>query len=311
MKHRQLDRWIDRTLTAIPIRANSLIVTVFGDAIAPHGGKVWLGSLIDLLAPLNISARGIRTSVFRLTQENWLQPLPIGRRSAYSLTTAGMRRIQNAYRRIYETPQTPWHGEWQLVVIPESTLPQKQRDDLRRDLRWEGYGAIAPSVFAHPGGNRDELRSILRQTESEDKVALLTASSLDNIVGTPLRAIVRQCWHLDQLAEDYRRFDDCFRPTLKWLASAADAVPQQCFILRTLLIHEFRRIQLRDPQLPESLLADDWPGHTVRRLCRDIYKQTLPASEQHLLTTVKTPDGDLPAADDSLRRRFAGEETKT
>lgn len=306
MTHRRLARWIGATLTEIPVRTNSLIVTVFGDAIAPHGGCVWLGSLIDLLAPLGITPRSIRTSVFRLTQENWLQASPIGRRSVYSLTISGRRRIHHAYRRIYDTPHEPWKGEWQIVVVPEGMLPPKQRDDLRRDLLWEGYGALAPGVFAHPTGDLVQLRDVLLQSGSEDKVALLRASALDGIVTESLRTLVHQCWHLDRLAADYRRFSDRFRPTLKWLESDMRVAPEQCFVLRTLLIHEFRRIQLRDPQLPESLLAQDWPGHTARTLCRDVYAKTLARSEQHLLANLGTPEGNLPAADASLYRRFGG-----
>lgn len=306
MTHRQLDQWISGTLTEIPVRTNSLIVTVFGDAIAPHGGNVWLGSLIDLLSPLGINARSTRTSVFRLTQEGWLQATPIGRRSAYGLTSAGQRRIHHAYRRIYDTPQQPWNGEWQIVIIPDGALPAKQRDELRRDLLWEGYGALAPGVFAHPTADVEELRDVLRQTASEDKVALLKASALDGIVTGPLRTIVHQCWHLDRLAIDYQRFTERFRSTLKWLTSAKGVEPDQCFMLRTLLIHEFRRIQLRDPQLPASLLAQDWPGHTARELCRDIYARTLAPSEHHLLAVLETPSGKLPAADTSLYQRFGG-----
>ena len=36
---------------AEPPRAKSLIVTVWGDALAPHGGTVWLAGLIRLMAP--------------------------------------------------------------------------------------------------------------------------------------------------------------------------------------------------------------------------------------------------------------------
>ena len=33
------------------------MVTVWGDAIAPHGGAVWLSGLIRLLAPLGLNER--------------------------------------------------------------------------------------------------------------------------------------------------------------------------------------------------------------------------------------------------------------
>ena len=36
----------------------------FCDAILPRGGRVWLGSLIRLLEPLELNERLVRTSVF-------------------------------------------------------------------------------------------------------------------------------------------------------------------------------------------------------------------------------------------------------
>lgn len=306
MKHPQLEQWTADALATVPVRTNSLIVTIFGDAIVPHGSTIWLGSLIDLVEPLGINARAVRTSVFRLTQEEWLRASPIGRRSVYSLTAAGARRIQHAYRRIYDTPQDKWNGEWEIVFVPEGLLPPRQRDELRRDLLWEGYGALAPGVFAYPSTGAGNLREVLQQSGSEGKVVPFKASALDGIVTQPLQTLVHQCWRLDRLAADYRHFAERFRPTLEWLDAGKVTDPQQCFLLRTLLIHEFRRIQLRDPQLPDSLLADDWPGLAARQLCRDIYERALAPSEHHLLVTLETPAGSLPAADASLYQRFGG-----
>ena len=51
------------------LRAGSLITTVFGDAIAPRGGTVWLGSLIAVMGEFGVNERLVRTSVFRLVQD--------------------------------------------------------------------------------------------------------------------------------------------------------------------------------------------------------------------------------------------------
>lgn len=306
MKNPKLGCWISDSLKEHALRTNSLIVTLFGDAIAPHGSSVWLGNLIDLVAPMGISDRAVRTSVFRLTQETWLHATPVGRRSAYGLTNAGLRRINNAYRRIYDTPHSDWNGEWQIIIIPEGALAPNDREALRHDLLWSGYGVIAPGVFAHPFGDTDFVRDALRQTAGGDKVLLLKASTPDGTSADPLCAMVHQCWRLDRLAEDYRRFINRFRPVLQWLITGKTNDPEQCFVLRTLLIHEFRRVQLRDPQLPDSLLDRHWLGHTARELCRDIYEKTLSPSEQHLMATLQTPEGCLPAADASLYKRFGG-----
>ncbi|SVB24398.1 uncharacterized protein METZ01_LOCUS177252, partial [marine metagenome] len=66
------------------IRAGSLIITMFGDAIAPRGGTAWVGSLIRAVADLGINERLVRTSVFRLSRDDWLEATQIGRRSYYS-----------------------------------------------------------------------------------------------------------------------------------------------------------------------------------------------------------------------------------
>ena len=51
-----LDQLVTRFQQQTPIRASSLIITLYGDAIEPHGGTVWLGSLIQLLEPMGTSS---------------------------------------------------------------------------------------------------------------------------------------------------------------------------------------------------------------------------------------------------------------
>ena len=63
MKSRFVSQWVEDFLRDHPVRANSLIITIYGDSIAPHGGSVWLGSFINLVKPLGINDRLVRTSV--------------------------------------------------------------------------------------------------------------------------------------------------------------------------------------------------------------------------------------------------------
>ena len=306
MSSKRFSNWIDYLLKETPLRANSLIITLFGDAIAPHGGAVLLGDLISILAPLGINERAVRTSAFRLLQEDWLHATPVGRRSEYSLTASGYRRISHAYRRIYDSPKESWLGNWQIVIFAEGALQPAAREALRRDLLWDGYGAIAPGVYALPSDDAGPLRELLAQSGNETRVAVLRAKALDSLTDAPLRSLVEQCWRLDRLAEDYQRFLSRFSIPRKLLQREGAGDPAQHFMLRTLLIHEFRRVQLRDPQLPETLLPRDWPGHTARAVCREIYERTLPLSECHLFTTLRTRNGTLPPADATLLDRFGG-----
>lgn len=306
MKSRVLSQWIADRLTERPLRANSLIITIYGDMITPHGGTVWLGSFIRLVEPLGLNPRMVRTSVFRLSREKWLVSEQIGRRSFYSLTATGRRRFEHAYRRIYDDARIPWDGDWQLVLMPAGGLAPNLRETLRLELLWEGYAAIAPGVMAHPSAQSDALLDILQGTGAHDKVVVLQARTLGTLSSRPLKELVEECWNLGKVAAEYQSFIDQFRTVARALRSAAELDPEQCFVVRALLMHEFRRVQLRDPQLPRQLLPVEWPGDTARKLCRDIYCLCQQKTEEHLMTVLETADGPLPRVAETFYDRFGG-----
>ena len=144
-----------------PIRGGSLIITIFGDAIAPRGGTVWLGSLINLLEPLGLNQRLVRTSIFRLTKDGWLTSNQIGRRSYYTLTDSGRRRFESAFRRIYAELYPEWDGKWDMIIATQ--LDNELRKVLKKELEWQGFGNIAPSIMAHPMADQQELYNTLQE----------------------------------------------------------------------------------------------------------------------------------------------------
>src|SRR5436853_7888344 len=84
-----------------PLRGGSLLITVFGDSIAPRGGAVTLNSLIRLTAPFGLTERLMRTAVERLARVCWLARKRSGGRSEYRLTRGGGERFAEATQRIY------------------------------------------------------------------------------------------------------------------------------------------------------------------------------------------------------------------
>lgn len=305
MKSRFIDQWINEYLVQRRVRANSLIITVYGDFIAPHGGTVWLGSFIRLVEPLGLNERMVRTSVYRLSQDKWLVSEQIGRKSYYSLTASGRRRFEHAYRRIYYVPDDNWNGEWQVVVMP-TTLPGPQRDALRKELSWAGYGTVAPGVLAHPSADTETLLEILQETATHDKVVPLTARSIGALSSRPLQDLARECWNLEAIDATYREFADRLRPALRVLRTTRNLDPEQCFLVQTLVMHDFRRALLHDPQLPDQLMPSDWSGVVARQLCRDLYRLTYRLAQQHLIAVCETPNGPLPVAAPYFFERFGG-----
>jgi phenylacetic acid degradation operon negative regulatory protein len=90
------------------------------------------------------------------------------------------------------------------------------------------------------------------------------------------------------------------------LRAANSLDPEQCFLVQTLLMHDFRRALLHDPQLPSQLLPANWSGGVARQLCRDLYGITYPLAQQHLLSVCETANGPLPPAAPYFYERFGG-----
>ncbi len=301
-----INKWMQDFIASDPPRSKSVVMTVFGDSITPRGGAIWLGSLITLLAPFGISDRLVRTSVFRLAEEGWLEAAREGRRSLYTLTAPGLRRFERAYERIYSPTNLRWDGSWTLLLTAPEIISAGQRAGLRKELLWEGFGMIAPGVFGHPGGKASVLEEILVRVGVAGKVFVCSASESSQISTRPLSDLVEHCWELDKVVNGYRHFIDCFKPVLKLLKPKGALDAEQAFAIRTLLIHAFRRVQLHDPQLPLELLPAEWPGTTAYELCHEIYQLTYRQAEQYILATLQQEDENIPEAASYFYERFGG-----
>ena len=301
-----LNHLITRFQEQTPIRASSLIITLYGDAIEPHGGTVWLGSLINLLEPMGINERLIRTSIFRLTKEGWLTAEKVGRRSYYSLTGTGRRRFEKAFKRVYSANLPAWNGAWTLVLL--SQLDAGKRKAVREELEWQGFGAMGVNLLGCPRTDRADLSATLRELEVEDDCIVFETQVQEVLASKALRAQVRESWNIEELGRHYSEFIRLFRPLWQAMKDLDALSPQDCFLARTLLIHEYRRLLLRDPQLPDELLPGDWEGRAARQLCRNLYRLVQARAEKYLAGALETADGPLPDASEGFFRRFGGAE---
>lgn len=286
-----------------PLRGGSLLVTIFGDAIAPRGGAVTLASLIDLAAPFGLNERLVRTSMARLAADGWLQNRRRGRLSEYRLSHVGRERFAAATQQIYAVPGQNWSGCWTLVLVPAAGGP-RSRQAARDALHWAGFGEPVSGVFAHPTRSSAETDRFVCRTPALSGALILTTAG-----GGPAgsdRRLAALGWNLSELASRYRRFVRQFEPALSALGGREAPVPLQSFLVRTLLIHEYRKIHLRDPLLPTELLPPDWIGTEAYRLCRSIYERVAHSAEQHLSAHAAEFGGALPSADAQLYTRFGG-----
>jgi phenylacetic acid degradation operon negative regulatory protein len=295
-----------------PIRGGSLLITIFGDSIAPRGGAVTLGSLISLAHPFGLTERLVRTSVARLAVDGWLAARRDGRRSEYRITPTGRDRFAAATRRIYGAIPDSWSGQWTLLVLPPPNGSRRQ--DIRDELRWLGFGQISPGVFAHPNWSVEEARAGLKDVEGTPAGVLLKSSSEGSEAD---RRLVAAGWDLGDLTRRYQRFVETFTPVANAIGPVAaegsntadensTTTDEAAFIIRTLLIHEYRKIHLQDPLLPPALLPADWVGAAAYDLSRRLYSAVFRAAERYLSNTATTTAEPLPTADSSAYARFGG-----
>jgi phenylacetic acid degradation operon negative regulatory protein len=298
--------WIAAFLAAEPPRSKSLVMTVIGDAIAPHGGYAWLGSLIELLAPFGVTDRLLRTSVFRLAQEGWLVAKRDGRRSLYAIEGQALPRLERANGRIYAAPGLHWDGHWTFVMAPNGSIDAPLRAALRKELEWEGFAMLAPGVVAHPAPNLDSLGEILARTGAAGKVFICASTQLPGAASRPLRELVDDAWDLRPEIASYRQFIATFTPLLAVLQRDGAPDPATAFAARALLIHAYRRVQLHDPMLPVELLPDPWPGTDAYALASAIYHLVALPAEVHVMQLLRAEEPGAPAADSAFFARFGG-----
>ncbi len=274
-------------LRSRPSRTWSIVITVFGDAVVPRGGSLGMGSLLDIFAGMGIGSGVVRTAVSRLAADDWLQSKRVGRSSFYRLTRKGQESFAAAAERVYGTPPQEWDGRFHLI-LPEHGTDQ---DAARAALEESGFGNAGPEVWIAPT-TRQVPAEAAPHVHIEGCMSLETAKRL-----------AARVWPLAETAAAYGRFLEAFRPLLGRIGSGVQLSDLDALVARILLIHEYRRVVLRDPLLPPALLPDGWAGVPARELCREAYQALLPGSECWLSQNGQTEDGPLPPSE-GLQHRF-------
>jgi phenylacetic acid degradation operon negative regulatory protein len=265
-----------------------------------------LAGQIELLAPFGVNDRLLRTSVFRLAQEGWLVANRDRRRSSYSILPQALPRFKRAYRRIYAPLEVHWDGKWTLLLSAGAQIEAPLRAALRKELLWEGYSIVSAGVFGHPAGDPEVLQDMLVRLGAEGKLFACSATALPQVAGRPLPELVGEGWDLSGVIAGYQQFIDQFEPLLALPLQGSQLAPEQAFVIRTLLIHAYRRVQLHDPMLPVELLPDPWPGAKAYELARALYRATYAAAEEHVVAAMRREDEHSPLAEASFFQRFGG-----
>jgi phenylacetic acid degradation operon negative regulatory protein len=221
----------------------------------------------------------VRTSVYRLAQEKWLERTASGRRSYYGLTDAGRRQTVDAEHRIYAAGSSSWDGQWRLVSIPQKTISRTYRTGLKKELKWQGFGTLTADTLIHPTADLPTVCRALAERDLADKAKVFCGHTINDHESP--QSLLDRCFDLEQIARE------------------------SAFTARVLLIHDYRRILLHDPDLPEELLPAHWPGTRARKRCAAIYRTLQEAADRWTVSVCDDELNLLKPPDKHYRQRFS------
>jgi|TARA_B110000908_G_scaffold169610_1_gene227118 phenylacetic acid degradation operon negative regulatory protein len=225
-------------------RVWSVLVTVFGD-LAQNEGDVIEGPVLStLMADIGIRPEATRVALHRLRNDDWVASLKKGRTSQHSLTAHGRRESAAANPRIYSFPQQS-PDKWQLVILENAST------QTRTSMERLGFAPFMPRVYLGASN----------ANAPHDAVVLMP-----EVVPTWLAAQFEP----KGLLQDYAALHHALLSMRQALAVADLLTPRDTAVLRCLIVHSWRRLVLKHPDLPRALYSESWRGHECRVLVSDL-----------------------------------------
>lgn len=227
-------------------RVWSMLVSIFGD-LASHPRDHIEGPLLTRLTDrMEIKPEAVRVALHRLRNDGWISSTKSGRTANHALTPNALKQRNDAapliYARAEDLPQ-----DWHLAVTPQGDTA------LRTELTEAGFVAVSPRLYIGHGGTVAPRGALLCTGQSgpdwirEELVPSALTAQFDTL--------------LTALQKVQHRLSGMQGTELSHTETA---------LLRSLIVHHWRRLVLRHPYLPPALLGADWPGHRCRALVCDL-----------------------------------------
>jgi phenylacetic acid degradation operon negative regulatory protein len=246
--------------------ARSLLITILGEFVLPAAQPVWTGTLVDVLAMLDVEEKSARQALARTAAEGWLSSDRVGRRVRWHLTAPGRRLLVEGAERIYSFGSNidDWDERWLVLLVSVPEAMRELRHTLRTRLNWAGFGTPTPGIWISPHADAESdanqiLADLALPTNAMSFVATYGALGRQE-------DMVAAAWDLAEVAQRYAGFIDEFASPH---VSDADAV----LCAQTRLVQAWRRFPFLDPQLPRELLPPDWIGTRAAILFNDRHIQ--------------------------------------
>jgi phenylacetic acid degradation operon negative regulatory protein len=248
---------IDLMRACGPLKTWSVVVTILGDLYHSRIERISGKALTALAGRMGLTPQALRVAVHRLKKDGWLDSEKMGRESLYFLTQMGREETARVRELVYARHRPP--GQAALLVVAP---PDLAAADFTETLP-NGAFQIAP------------------------RVAVVTARGErlgEGYLAVPFTTGTLPAWICDLLASTQQRAE--YDGLMRAISGICDAPPPcdlvDAMVLRLLILHHWRRLQLRQHPLANTLLPPNWEGEAAREAVWCAL-QNLPAPAEDVL----------------------------
>lgn len=217
-------------------RVWSLIVTVFGDLAQGSDDKISMQAMARITDPIGVKPEALRVALHRLRKDGWIDSRRHGRSSLFHLTDFGREQSVAAASRIYRAGP-PTGSEWSLVMAtPSSASSQRELEEIA--MSRESVALSANSILTEGGPTNNGGHLFWSRPDWPSVPDWVKAATIGA-----------------DIMKQYAALLATFREISGALPAGLD--PFETATLRTLIVHSWRRILLRHPDVPDALLPHD------------------------------------------------------
>lgn len=195
-----------------PVKVWSLLVTIFGDLSEAHGGFLTSRQLNGLFAAFDIQSGALRVALHRLRREGWIESERIGRISRFKMTEQAQQETDKARPVVYRNPSD--HLESWVFIVSNSTLPS-------------GAVRLNKVMACLPEARVEELKDAWAMPAPKSPMPSWLA---DRALSRELRENAAKLAGIVDQTENAAQSED----------------PYRRMAMRLLILHQWRRVALRD-----------------------------------------------------------------
>jgi phenylacetic acid degradation operon negative regulatory protein len=266
------------------LRPQDLTLTLLGDYV--HLGRtrspVWAGGLVAVLGDFEFSPDAARVALSRLSRRGLLLRTRRGRHAFYALSDRARRVLDEGAKRIFGFGTTEqWDRTWTLVTYSVPEVMRAERERLRARLTFLGFGSAHDGHWIAPRDRADEVATLARELGLADHVHVFLGWPSPHERPDDL---IAAAWDLEHLDDQYRAFVDEFRAF-----AAAELDDRDAFVVRTLVMHRYRRFPALDPEVPPELLNGPSARADAIALFRELWLGLEQPAQRYFASRVDPP----------------------